>query len=286
MGGLILGGGYGFLSPKYGLSVDLLVECEVVTADGAVRVVSDKEGVEQDEKDLFWALRGAGQNFGAVTRFTMHAFPQSEVYCGVVVFPVEQLEKLVEFANVVIERQDEGSALTMGVTHLPHGDALVLGLMSIVFYNASEEEGRRFFAPLLEVAIADMTGLKQWPEVNALLGQVPEENKWRRLQGGATFVPPLKAETVRTAMLGEFLPFVASKPEMKQSSVLLYEILPNAKVRNVAHTATAFAARDDMYHISTVWLWEDKALDGEVREFNRRLVRLLKESGVRDGVTQ
>jgi len=163
VGGLILGGGYGFLSPKYGLSVDLLVECEMVTADGTVRIVSDQESVGQDEKDLFWALRGAGRNFGVVTRFTMRAFPQGEVYCGVVVFPVEQLDKLVEFANVVIERQDERIAMAMGVTHLPHGDALVPGLMSIVFYNGSEDEGRTFFAPLLEVAIADMTGLNNGP---------------------------------------------------------------------------------------------------------------------------
>src|SRR5690606_183644 len=63
--GLTLGGGFGYLTRRFGWSVDNLEALEVVTADGTIRVVD-----RQNDADLFWALRGGGGNFGVVTRFT------------------------------------------------------------------------------------------------------------------------------------------------------------------------------------------------------------------------
>ena len=69
VGGLTLGGGYGWLSGLYGLSIDCLVEVEIVLASGEVVRAS-----EEGNPDLFWAVCGAGQNFGVVTEFVMKAF--------------------------------------------------------------------------------------------------------------------------------------------------------------------------------------------------------------------
>jgi len=84
--GLTLGGGFGWLSRKYGMSIDNLVSADVVTADGKLLHAS-----EQENEDLFWAIRGGGGNFGVVTlfEFRLHAVGPM-IYGGLIVLPLEQ----------------------------------------------------------------------------------------------------------------------------------------------------------------------------------------------------
>jgi FAD/FMN-containing dehydrogenase len=80
VGGVTLGGGYGWLSGKYGLTIDILKEVEIVLADGSILIANEHENA-----GLFWAIRGGGSNFGVVTSFTYRAFPQTnDVWSGMV----------------------------------------------------------------------------------------------------------------------------------------------------------------------------------------------------------
>ncbi len=90
--GLTLGGGFGWTTRKYGMTIDCLLSADVVTADGAMRHASAKEN-----PDLFWALRGGGGNFGVVTSFEFQAHPVGpEVLSGLIVHPLDDAPDLLK----------------------------------------------------------------------------------------------------------------------------------------------------------------------------------------------
>lgn len=83
--GLTLGGGHGYLTRKYGLTIDNLLEADIVLSDGKLVTASTSKNA-----DLFWAIRGGGGNFGVITSFLFRAHPVSTVYAGVTLWPVRQ----------------------------------------------------------------------------------------------------------------------------------------------------------------------------------------------------
>ena len=143
--GLTLGGGFGWLSRKYGMTVDNLVAADIVTADGELIHASNTE-----HPDLFWALRGGGGNFGVVTMFEyqLHAVGP-EVLTGLLVYPLDQARNvLTQYRDFVSAMPDELSvwAVLRKAPPLPflapevHGtDVLIL----TVFYSGRIDDGQR-----------------------------------------------------------------------------------------------------------------------------------------------
>ncbi|MFI5165211.1 MAG: FAD-binding oxidoreductase [Thermoanaerobaculales bacterium] len=100
--GLTLGGGVGHLTRKLGLSIDNLVEADVVLADGSFVTVS-----EDSHADLFWALRGGGGNFGVVTSFTFRLSPVANVFFGPMLWPIERSAEILSWYRDFIGAQPD-----------------------------------------------------------------------------------------------------------------------------------------------------------------------------------
>jgi FAD/FMN-containing dehydrogenase len=90
--GLTLGGGHGYLTRKYGLTIDNLLEADLVLADGSFVTANAEEN-----EDLYWAIRGGGGNFGVVTSFTFKAHPVSTIYGGPMLWPLDKTAEVMKW---------------------------------------------------------------------------------------------------------------------------------------------------------------------------------------------
>jgi FAD/FMN-containing dehydrogenase len=148
--GLTLGGGFGWLTRKYGMTIDNLVSVNMITAEGRKIQAS-----ETDNADLFWAIRGGGGNFGVVTRFEFQLFPVGpEIFAGLIVFPFSQakqiLNKYRQFVNSAPEELNVWVVLRKAppLPFLPenvHGKEVVV---LPVFYSGPATEAEKLIAPV------------------------------------------------------------------------------------------------------------------------------------------
>lgn len=120
--GLTLGGGWGWLQGKYGLSVDNLLSVEIVLADETVVKASEDENA-----DLFWAVRGAGANFGVVATFTFRLHPVGPmVVGGMVLHPFAEARDVLRFYRDIAESLPDELTLGAGAIHAPDGSGTKL----------------------------------------------------------------------------------------------------------------------------------------------------------------
>jgi FAD/FMN-containing dehydrogenase len=131
VGGLTLGGGFGWISRSHGFSIDNLLSAEVVTADGRVVIASP-----QENPDLFWGIRGGGGNFGIVTSFNFRCHEiGTEVYSGLIIKKFEDARKYMQFHREYVRTLPDGMTAWMVVRHAPplpflpqevHGELVVV----------------------------------------------------------------------------------------------------------------------------------------------------------------
>jgi FAD/FMN-containing dehydrogenase len=146
--GLTLGGGYGWLAGKYGLACDNLIWAEVVTADGGILECSADQNT-----DLFWGLRGAGANFGVVTKLQYKLHPISKVVGGLIIHPMNE-EVLRFFDEFSAEAPDE--LTTLGAVLTDQNGNPAFGTL-VCYCGAETKEGEKVLEPLrkFEKPLAD-----------------------------------------------------------------------------------------------------------------------------------
>ena len=153
VGGFTLGGGFGRLNRKYGLTIDNVLGAEIITADGTIREVS-----ADNEPDLFWAIRGGGGNFGVVSKFhfQLHPFDRN-VLSGLLVWPVAQARDVLEFYAEWSPGVSRELYTGPFMATMPDGTA-VIGME--VVYNGDSAQGEKELAPLRAIGTMIDDGVK------------------------------------------------------------------------------------------------------------------------------
>ncbi len=180
VGGLTLGGGVGHLSRKFGLTIDNLLEADMVLADGSLVTVN-----KDDFPDLFWAIRGGGGNFGVVTSFKFQAHPLKTVIAGPTLWPIEQVEDIMEWYHSFIHNATEdlnGFIATMVIPGPPFPESLHLKkFCGIVWsYTGDKNKFDEIFQEVRDQKpIFEMVGEMPYPALQTLFdGLLPSGLQW------------------------------------------------------------------------------------------------------------
>jgi FAD/FMN-containing dehydrogenase len=173
IGGFTLGGGYGWLSPKYGLACDNLISADVVTADGRLVVAS-----EEENQDLFWGLRGGSGNFGVVTsfEFRLHLVGPT-IVGGMVMHPLERAREVLRAYRDYVDDGPDELATAFALFPAPPEPFVpshlqgrtVLGI--IACYCGETQVGQHVVRPLKELGppAVDLIGPMPYTALQALL---------------------------------------------------------------------------------------------------------------------
>jgi FAD/FMN-containing dehydrogenase len=173
VGGLMLGGGIGWMVRKYGLTIDSLRAVELVTADGEVLRASASEHAE-----LFWGLRGGGGNFGIATAFEVDLHPAGTVLGGAVFYDIAEAEDiLLAYTRYVMTSPDELTTMAIfapapPAPFIPADKQGKPVLMIAVCYTGNLAEGEQVVGPLRQLAtpIGAMIAPMPYPAMFALGG--------------------------------------------------------------------------------------------------------------------
>jgi FAD/FMN-containing dehydrogenase len=165
--GLTLGGGLGYLTRRFGWTVDNLEEVEIVTAGGQIRTAS-----RHQHADLFWALRGAGANLGVVTRFTFRLHEVGPtVYGGLIAWPFERADEILKAYRTITAGAPRELAVWMILLNAPpmpfvpaewHGRKICA---MVVCYSGDLDRTGEAMAPIRALSEPVVDVLQEWPYI-------------------------------------------------------------------------------------------------------------------------
>jgi FAD/FMN-containing dehydrogenase len=251
--GLTLGGGYGYLSRRYGMACDNLISADVVTGSGELVKAS-----ENSHPDLFWALRGGGGNFGAVTNFEYQLHPVREPLGGMIAFPFEMSKPVLElFRELSLTASDDVSVLA-AIIPTPDGGKVVAVVLSDI---GTAGEGDRAVKRLRSLGGVVMDTFARMSYC-AMQRQVDVSYpKGQRHYWKSAFLKTLPDEVID-------LVIDAESQSPSPLSAIMFEGYGGAVAR-VSSDATAFDQRDAMFNLGILAISNDSAIDLEQKAWAR-----------------
>ena len=269
VGGLTLGGGIGNLTRRYGLTIDNLLEVDMVLADGRFVTAS-----ADNHADLFWAVRGGGGNFGVVTSFLFKAHPVSMVYAGPFLYPLERVPEVLRFAHQLSLNSPRELNAFFAMLTVPPAPAFpaelhlrkVCGI--VCCYCGPDEQKDAAFAPFSELGNPLLNGVVKMPLPvwnSAFDPLYPPGLQW---YWRGHFVKDVPDEALAVhARFGEMLPTM-------HSTMHLYPV--NGAVHDVGKNDTAFSYRDVNYSMVIVGVDPDPANAQKVSDWTRSFSDAIK----------
>jgi FAD/FMN-containing dehydrogenase len=258
--GLTLGGGIGWLMRKHGATVDNLLSADVVTAQGELVTAS-----EEENPDLFWAIRGGGGNFGIVTSFEYRLHPVGPiVLAGPVFHRFEDAPEVLRFYRELIAAAPDELTTILELTvaqpvpFLPeevHGKPIV---MVGACYAGSPDEGAEVLRPLKQFGgpLADLLEPKPYTALQSMFDPfVP--HGWHRYWKSVE-LPPLTDAAIDTLVEH------SSAPTSAKSYTIVFQL--GGALARVAEDETAFSQRDAAHNVNVnaVWTEEDPDADRHI----------------------
>ena len=242
--GLTLGGGIGWLLGKHGLAIDNLLSAEVVLASGEMVRAS-----EESEPDLFWAIRGGGGNFGAVTEFCYRAHPLRTVLGGAAVHPLAATAEVFAFYREFTRSPPDDLTAFLALRHAPDGSGTKLCGVAVCHAGEDEQQAEAEVKPVREFGPPAMDLIERipYPVVNTLLDDAFQRgtfNYWK-----SAFFTELNDQVVTKLI-------EAYENAPTPLCFLVIEHFHGAAVR-VDPAATAFPHRQAGYDCVIISQWSD-----------------------------
>jgi len=237
--GLTLGGGWGYLARRYGLSCDNLESVDVVTASGQFLTASAAENA-----DLFFGVRGGGGNFGVVTSFEYHLHPVTTVLSGIIAYPFQKAREVLKLFRELTSAAPDELASGIVLISLPDGTP-VAGI--VLCYSGPLTEGERLLKPLRAFGppLIDQIGPIPYTAAQQLIdGFYPPglQNYWK-----ASFLKKISDEAIDT-----MVDFCSRRPSPMCHGLIEHQL--GGAVSRADRDVTAFAHRDVEYSFMALGL--------------------------------
>ncbi|KAI0048657.1 FAD-binding domain-containing protein [Auriscalpium vulgare] len=273
--GFTLGGGYSWKTSQYGLTIDNIVAFELVLPNGSVRTITDAD------KDLWFGLRGGGNNFGIVTKFTLKSHPQTDVWGGLLVYPSDQIDALIEaIANFQDSVNDTKAAV---IPALAASDPSAVTLAALVFYDAPTPPAGIWDDFL---AIETLQSTVETQSFASFLTALPNAAKGPTGRGLSSCVSVLKYTPALSQVIYNETVFWAGKlAALDNTSSVGYNIEPFSPDLFSFGTDSAYppSRAQPLLPTNMGFSWTNPALDSQFHAAIKQTTETIKAAAIRDG---